>query len=54
MFNDERRFELSLKEEDIIQLSKRSDRGLSIDERPELVDSIRAAVGNDDNHQGDN
>lgn len=49
-----RRFELSLKEEDIIQISKRSDRGLSIDEGPELADSIGAAVGSvDNNHQSD-
>lgn len=49
-----RRFELSLKEEDIIQISKRSDRGLSKDEGPELADSIGAAVGSvDNNHQSD-
>ena len=54
VFNDVRRFELSLKEEDIIQISKRSDRGLSIDEGPELADSIGAAVGSvDNNHQSD-
>ena len=34
VFNETRRYELSLKEEDIL-LSKKSDRGFSIDEQPE-------------------
>ena len=34
VFNETRRFELSLKEEDVL-LAKRSDRGMSIDEGPE-------------------
>jgi hypothetical protein len=33
VFNDSRRYELSLKEEDV--LCKKSDRGMSIDEGPE-------------------
>lgn len=37
VFNETRRFELSLKEEDVL-LAKRSDRGMSIDEGPEYED----------------
>lgn len=37
MFNEGRRYELSLKEEDVL-LAKRSDRGMSIDEGPEYDD----------------
>lgn len=37
VFNDTRRYELSIKEEDVL-LAKRCDRGMSIDEGPEYAD----------------
>lgn len=40
VFNEKRRYELSLNEEDILMLSsKKSDRGLSIDEGPQISDT---------------
>jgi hypothetical protein len=46
VFNDARRFELSLKEEDVL-FAKRSDRGMSIDEGPEY-ETQEKSVGKDE------
>jgi hypothetical protein len=47
VFNETRRYELSLKEEDVL-FAKRSDRGMSIDEGPEYNKSHKASVGKDE------